>query len=63
MIQELNNSQAEILKKYFIADKDSFDFEGCWLRNQRPENAKKSGYVDETTQRRRYVHFYDSYIC
>ncbi len=63
MIQELNKSQAEILKKYFIASKDSFDFEGCWLRNQRPENAKKSGYVDETTQRRRYVHFYDSYVC
>ena len=63
MIQELNKSQAEILKKYFIAEKESFDFEGCWLRNQRPENAKKSGYVDETTQRRRYVHFYDSYVC
>lgn len=63
MIQELSKKQAEILKKYFIAENESFDFEGCWLRNQRPENARQSGYVDETTQRRRYIHFYDSYIC
>lgn len=63
MIEELIKSQAEILKKYFIGDNESFNFEGCWLRNQRPENANKSGYVDETTQRRRYVHFYDSYVC
>lgn len=63
MVQEITQHQAEILKKYFIADEESFDFEGCWLRNQRPENAKKSGYVDETTKRRRYVHFYDSYVC
>ena len=63
MIQEITKSQAEILTKYFIAENETFDFEGCWLRNQRPENATKSGYVDDSTQRRRYVHFYDSYIC
>ena len=63
MIQEITKEQAEILKKYFIANNETFDFEGCWLRNQRPENAKKSGYIDKSTQRRRYVHFFDSYIC
>ena len=62
-IKEINKEQANILKDYFIADNLSFDFEGCWLRNQRVENAKKSGYVDEKTQRRRYIHFYDSYVC
>ena len=62
VIQEISEKQAEILNKYFIAENESFDFEGCWLRNQRPENANKSGYVDESTQRRRYVHFYDSYV-
>ena len=62
MIKEITKEQAEILKKYFIAENESFNFEGCWLRNQRPENANKSGYVDETTARRRYIHFYDSYV-
>ena len=27
MIQELNKNQAEILKKYFIAENESFDFD------------------------------------
>lgn len=62
-IKEINSEQAKILKDYFIADNPTFDFEGCWLRNQRVENAKKSGYIDETTVRRRYIHFYDSYDC
>lgn len=60
-ITKLNQSQAEIFDKYFLED-GKFCFEGCWLRNQRPENAKKSGYIDETTARRRYVHFYDTYV-
>lgn len=60
-ITKLNEKQAEIFDKYFLED-GKFCFEGCWLRNQRPENAKKSGYIDETTARRRYVHFYDTYV-
>jgi len=60
IIQEISEKQAEVFNKYFAED-GNFCFEGCWLRNQRPENAKKSGYIDETTQRRRYVHFYDTY--
>ena len=60
-ITELSDTQAEVFNKYFI-EYGKFCFEGCWLRNQRPENASKSGYIDETTQRRRYVHFYDTYI-
>ena len=62
IVSSITKNQAEILNKYFIGDENCFNFEGCWLRNQRPENAKKSGYKDETTQRRRYVHFYDSYV-
>lgn len=62
LISEISPKQAEILNKYFVEDDGCFNFEGCWLRNQRPENSKKSGYVDETTQRRRYIHFYDSYV-
>ena len=62
IICEITPQQADILNKYFVGEDGYFNFEGCWLRNQRPENAKKSGYIDETTQRRRYVHFYDSYV-
>ena len=62
IIKELTSKQAEVLNKFFIGDDGYFNFEGCWLRNQRPENAYKSGYIDNTTQRRRYVHFYDSYV-
>lgn len=56
----LTKSQAEIFEKYFL-ENGEFYFEGCWFRNQRPENAKKSGYIDESTQRRRYIHFYNTY--
>ena len=61
IIKELDSKQAEIFDNYFL-ENGKFCFEGCWLRNQRPENAKKSGFIDETTRRRRYVHFYDTYI-
>ncbi|MBQ3494119.1 MAG: hypothetical protein IJA69_01750, partial [Clostridia bacterium] len=60
IIEQLTKEQADIFEKYFL-ENGKFNFEGCWLRNQRPENAKKSGYIDETTQRRRFVHFYDTY--
>ena len=62
LVSEISPKQAEIFNKYFVGEDGYFNFEGCWLRNQRPENAKKSGFVDETTQRRRYIHFYDSYV-
>ena len=60
-IIELNKEQAEVFDKYFL-ENGEFVFEGCWLRNQRPENASKSGYVDSSTARRRYIHFYDTYV-
>ena len=59
-VEKLNNKEKKIFENYFMQN-DEFVFEGCWLRNQRPENAKRSGYVDETTQRRRYIHFYSIY--
>lgn len=57
---QLTEEQANVFNKYFAENKE-FHFEGCWLRNQRPENAKSSGYIDNTTVRRRYIHFYDTY--
>ena len=62
IVAKLSPKQAEIFNKYFVANEECLNFEGCWLRNQRPENARQSGYIDETTQRRRYIHFYDSYV-
>lgn len=59
-ICQLNNEELENFNNNFLED-NKYVFEGCWLRNQRPENAKKSGYIDETTVRRRYIHFFDTY--
>lgn len=59
-IEKLNSKDAEIFKKFFI-ENGEFPFEGCWLRDQRKENAKTSGYIDETTKRRRFIHFYNTY--
>lgn len=59
---ELTKKESEIFEKYFCNEEGCFYFEGMWLRNQRKENAKQSGYKDETTQRRRYIHFYDRYV-
>lgn len=56
----LNDEKAQIFEKYFM-DNGEFCFEGCWFRDQRPENANKSGYKDETTRRRRYMHFFNTY--
>ena len=60
LTHKLTTKQADIFTKYF-AENGEFYFEGCWLRNQRPENAKSSGYIDNSTARRRYIHFYDTY--
>ena len=60
---KLTRSESEVFKKYFCDGEGNFFFEGMWLRNQRKENAKQSGYIDESTQRRRYIHFYDKYVC
>lgn len=60
-IYKLTKEKAELVSKFFIESDGFFTFEGCWLRNQRPENKNQSNYVDESTVRRRYVHFYDKY--
>ncbi len=60
LTHKLTTKQADIFTKYFT-ENGEFYFEGCWLRNQRPENAKSSGYIDNSTARRRYIHFYDTY--
>ena len=61
VVEEITDEQAEVFNNYFC-ENGSFNFEGCWLRNQRKENQYQSNYVDETTRRRRYVHFYDTYV-
>ena len=58
---KLNESESNVFSKYFCDENGSFYFEGMWLRNQRKENKAQSNYIDETTQRRRYIHFYDRY--
>ncbi|MDD4350988.1 MAG: hypothetical protein PHP83_02270 [Clostridia bacterium] len=58
---ELTKEQKEIFSNHFVENDNRFYFEGIWFRNQRQENKKASGYVDETTQNRRYIQFYDAY--
>jgi len=58
---ELTKEQKEIFLKHFVEKDNRFYFEGIWFRNQRKENQKVSGYIDETTKKRRYIQFYDAY--
>ena len=58
---KFEENQEQIFDKYFAEPNGDFHFEGMWFRNQRLENAKASGYIDESTQRRRYIHFYNTY--
>lgn len=61
-IAQLTQQQSQVFEKYFLEDNGEFYFEGVWYRDQRPENKTKSGYVDQTTRRRRFIHFYNTYI-
>ena len=58
---KLTMEQKELFNNHFTDENGNFCFEGIWFRNQRPENALASGYIDETTKKRRYVQFYDTY--
>ena len=58
---DLTKKEADIFKNHFAEHDGRLYFEGVWFRNQRIENKNKSGYKDETTKDRRYVHFYDAY--
>lgn len=58
---ELTKEQTKLFQEHFAEHDGKFYFEGIWFRNQRPENKSKSGYINETTQDRRYVQFYDAY--
>jgi hypothetical protein len=57
----LSKEQADIFKNHFVEKDNKFYFEGVWFRNQRPENKHQSNYINETTQKRRYLQFYDAY--
>lgn len=58
---QLSKEEKEIFLNHFVEKDNKFYFEGIWFRNQRPENKKASGYIDQTTQKRRYIQFYDAY--
>ena len=60
-IFKFNQQESQTFNKYFAEKNGEFYFEGMWFRNQRPENKNQSGYIDKTTQRRRYIHFYNTY--
>lgn len=59
---KFNDEEKNIFDKYFAEDNGEFYFEGMWFRSQRIENAESSGYKDESTKRRRYLHFYNTYV-
>lgn len=60
-IEKLEEKKQQEFDKYFAEENGEFYFEGMWFRNQRKENVSQSDYVDETTKRRRYLHFYNAY--
>jgi len=60
-VLEITELQKEVFDKYFTEEDGTFLFEGMWLRDQREKNKNQSGWVDESTRRRRYVHFVDHY--
>lgn len=60
-IVELDETRQEIFEKYFAEENGEFYFEGMWFRNQQEKNKKQSGWVDESTARRRYLHFFNIY--
>ena len=62
IVDKISDEQKKSFLKHFTNDGKSFFFEGVWFRNQREENKKVSGYIDENTKYRRYVNFYDQYI-
>ncbi|MGI5842485.1 MAG: hypothetical protein ACOX6H_04270 [Christensenellales bacterium] len=61
-IKKLDAKRKEVFEKYFADEQGDFYFEGMWLRDQRKANANQSGWKDESTARRRYIHFYDKYV-
>ena len=61
-IEKMTPEKINEFDKYFANENKEFFFEGMWFRNQRKENVNQSDYVDEKTKRRRYLHFYNSYI-
>lgn len=61
-VKEITPAQKQLFEKHFADEDGNFYFEGMWLRNQREKNAIQSGWIDKTTERRRYVHFYDKYV-
>ncbi len=61
IIQEIDNEKKLIFDKYFAEENGNFYFEGMWFRNQQEKNKKQSKWKDESTVRRRYLHFFNTY--
>lgn len=52
----LTNEEKDVFNKYF-QDEGKYVFEGIWYRSQDSLNKNVSGYIDESTKRRRMVHY------
>lgn len=52
----LSNKQIDVFNNFF-ATNGEYIFEGVWFRSQNKVNKVNSGYIDETTQRRRTLHY------
>lgn len=61
IIKKLSKKRKEIFDKYFVEQDGNFYFEGMWFRNQQEKNKNQSKWKDESTARRRYLHFYNTY--
>ncbi len=55
-VSKLTTDEIEVFKKYF-SDNGEYTFEGVWFRSQNKINKVNSGYIDETTRRRRTLHY------
>ncbi|MGE5456609.1 MAG: hypothetical protein ACM3O4_05885 [Ignavibacteriales bacterium] len=60
VVCELNKNEIEAFEKYYQKN-GKFDFEGVWFRDQREVNKQNSGWKNESDNRRKVIHFYDTY--
>lgn len=55
-VSKLTKDEVNVFNNYF-ANNNEYIFEGVWFRSQNKENKINSGYVDNTTKRRRTLHY------
>ena len=55
-VSKFTKDEIDVFNNYF-ANNNEYIFEGVWFRSQNKENKINSGYVDDTTKRRRTLHY------